>query len=242
MGSWSSVDLNGHPAELFDPDQARFAIAYLHGSGSESLLDDPILTPVLNRLGLACVRPDGGPCWWTDKPMAGFAAGWSPERMIVESALPFARQRWSLGERTGALFGFGMGGQGALKIAFKRPALFSVAAGIASEIDYHQLYGQGTPLDEMYDSREQCRQDTALMHIHPSDQPRHIEFCCDPDDRAWFRGNDRLHEKLTALGVQHECDLTTTGGGHGRAYFNLMAGRVLERLAAGLELESRRLL
>ena len=94
----------------------------------------------------------------------------------------------------------------------------------------------------MYTSKEQARQDTALMHIHPSEQPRHIYFCCDPDDAEWHRGNDRLHEKLMALGVAHECDLETRAGGHTWQYYDHVAERVLRFLAAGLEQESRRLL
>ena len=58
------------------------------------------------------------------------------------------------------LLGVGMGGQGALLLAFKQPELFPVVAGIASSIEYHELYGHGTPVDALYDSKEQCRQDT----------------------------------------------------------------------------------
>jgi S-formylglutathione hydrolase len=135
-----------------------------------------------------------------------------------------------------------MGGQGALRLAFKHPRLFPVAAAIAPSLDYHERYGEGSPLDEMYDSKEQCRQDTALMHIHPSEYPPHLFFCVDPDDDRWYRGNDRLHEKLTALGVPHTADLATRAGGHSWAYFNHMAERAVRFVVLGLEQESRRLL
>ena len=135
-----------------------------------------------------------------------------------------------------------MGGQGALRLAFKYPQLFPVVAAIAPAIEYHELYGQGTPLDEMYDSKEQCRQDTAIMHVPPHHPPPHIFFCIDPADSRWFRGNDRLHEKLNALGVPHQADLTTRAGGHSWDYFNHMAERVERFVYAGLEQESRRLL
>jgi S-formylglutathione hydrolase len=115
-------------------------------------------------------------------------------------------------------------------------------AAIASALDYHELYGRGLSIDNMYDSKEQCRQDTALLHVHPAHFPLHIFFCIDPADRDWFRGNDRLHEKLAALGVSHEVDLTTRAGGHSWDYFNHMAGRTIRFLVAGLETESRRLL
>ena len=123
-------------------------------------------------------------------------------------------------------------------LAFKHPRLFPVAAAISPALDYHELYGQGTPLDEMYDSKEQCRQDTALMHVPPFDPPPHLFFCIDPDDRLWYRGNDRLHEKLGALGVPHTCDLTARAGGHSWQYFNHMAERAIRFVYAGLEAES----
>ena len=102
--------------------------------------------------------------------------------------------------------------------------------------------GQGSPLDDMYNSKEQCRQDTAPLHVPPHEYPPHIFFCIDPTDQAWYRGNDRLHEKLIALGIPHEIDFTTRAGGHSWDYFNHMAERVVRFLVAGLEQESRRLL
>ena len=156
--------------------------------------------------------------------------------------MPFFRARWSLAPPAIGLQGISMGGQGALRLAFKHPSLFPVVAGIASALDYHDLYGQGMPLDDLYESKEQCRQDTAILHVHPAQYPGHIFFCVDPDDERWFRGNDRLHEKLSALGMPHEADLTTRAGGHSWDYFNHMAERVERFIAAGLEQESRRLL
>jgi S-formylglutathione hydrolase len=133
-----------------------------------------------------------------------------------------------------------MGGQGALRLAFKHPKLFAAVAGIASAIDYYELYGRGTPLDDLYDSKEQCRQDTAPLHVHPSDYPPHVFFAVDPAD-PWYRGNDRLHEKLGALGVAHEVDFTTRGG-HSWEYFDRLADRAVRFVHAGLVQQGRRLL
>ena len=63
-----------------------------------------------------------------------------------------------------------------------------------------------------------------------------------PDDEPWQRGNDRLHEKLGALGVAHTIDFTTSAGGHRWDYFNRMAEPALRFVAEGLDKESRRLL
>jgi S-formylglutathione hydrolase FrmB len=46
--------------------------------------------------------------------------------------------------------------------------------------------------------------------------------------------------KLSALGIMHECDLETTGGGHGWAYFERMAPRAVQFLADRLEHERLR--
>jgi S-formylglutathione hydrolase len=94
----------------------------------------------------------------------------------------------------------------------------------------------------MYDSKEQCRQDTALMHVPPFRPPPHVFFAIDPGDAERYRGNERLHEKLSALGVAHTADLTTRAGGHSWAYFNHLAGPAVRFLYAGLEQEGRRLL
>jgi S-formylglutathione hydrolase len=165
----------------------------------------------------------------------------SAERYLLEGVVPFFEQRWQQGPRRIGLLGIGMGGQGALRLAFKHANLFPVVAAIAPAIDYHELHGQGTPLDAMYDSKEQCRQDTALLHVPPHDYPPHVFFCADPEDE-WYRGCDRLHEKLGALGIPHEHDLTTEAGGHSWSYFSSMADRALRFIRAGLDHESRRLL
>ena len=53
---------------------------------------------------------------------------------------------------------------------------------------------------------------------------------------------ERLHEKLAALGVPHETDFTTTAAGAAEDYFDRMAGPAVRFLHRGLEQESRRLL
>jgi S-formylglutathione hydrolase len=242
--AWTQVPIAGKPADAFDPPggRPRFGVLYLHPYGLESLRDNPVYTKLLAELHLACVGPRGQHSWWADRICEEFDAAITPERYLLDHVLPFFNERWGLGPRAVAVFGISMGGQGALRLAFKDPALFPVAAGVSSALDYHERYGQGTPLDQMYDSKEQCRQDTALLHVPPHDPPRHLFFCIDPDDEEWFRGNDRLHEKLNALGVPHTADLTTRAGGHSWTYFNHMAGPTLRFLYDGLEQESRRLL
>jgi S-formylglutathione hydrolase len=197
---------------------------------------------LLEELRLACVCPHGDESWWTDRACPSFDPVLTAEKYLLDHVVPFFRERFGLTPRAIGVYGIGMGGQGALRLAFRHPKIFPVAAGVAPALDYHEIYGQGTPLDEMYDSKEQCRQDTALMHVPPYDPPPHIFFACDPDDIEWYRGSDRLHEKLGALGVEHTADLTTQAGGHSDAYFDHMAAPALRFIVDGLEKESRRLL
>ncbi len=244
-GTWTTLDIAGKPVEVYDPPGSappRFGILHLHGIGLETLRDKPAFTRLFDELRLACVCPHGQRSWWGDRICTEFDSAITPERFLLSQVLPLFHARWKLGPRAVGLQGISMGGQGALRLAFKHPDLFPVVAAIASAIDYYELYGQGTPLDDMYDSKEQCRQDTAPLHVHPTHYPPHIFFCVDPDDEHWLRGNDRLHEKLSALGISHECDLTTRAGGHSWDYFNHMAERVERFICAGLERESFRLL
>jgi S-formylglutathione hydrolase len=242
-GTWRKEEIGGKPADIFVPDaKPRFGVLFLHDTDQETLADNPVFTELLNELQLACVCPHGKQCWWIDGICPEFDPKISAERHLLERVLPYFGETWKLHERSIGLFGIGMGGQGALRLAFRHAKTFPVVAGIAAALDFHELYNQGTPLDEMYESKEQCRQDTALLHVPPHDYPPHIYFCIDPADRRWFRGNDRLHEKLNALGIEHRFDYALQGGGHTWEYFGRMAEATLRFVVAGLEHESRRLL
>src|SRR5579884_3420497 len=244
-GTWTRQEISGKLADMYDlpgSSKPRFGVLFLHDAGINTLVDKPAFTRLFDYLKLVCVCPHGQLAWWTDRVCAEFDPQVTAERYLLQSVVPFFAQRWGIAPRRIGLLGISMGGQGALRLAFKHPDLFPVVAAISPAIEYHELYGQGTPIDEMYDSKEQCRQDTVPMHIHPSKFPPHIYYCIDPADAAWYRGNDRLHEKLSALGVPHQLDMSRQAGGHSWDYFNHMAERAVRFIHQGLEQESRRLL
>ncbi len=241
-GPWTSVEIAGRPADVFEPAvKPRLAVLFLHDADGQSLRGRPVFTRLLDDMGLGCVCPSGGPSWWVDRPALGFDPPLTPERFVLDHIVPNFDQRWGVKPRELGLLGAGMGGQGALRLAFRHAKTFAVVAAVAPAIDTHELYGQGTPLDELYDSKEQCRQDTVPLHVHPSDYPPHLFFAVDPDD-PWSRGSDRLHEKLAALGIVHEYEGSIRGGGHSWAYFESLAERALRFLHAGLVQQGRRLL
>jgi S-formylglutathione hydrolase len=243
LSGWTTSTVAGKSVDVFDPPtKPRFAAVFLHGIGRETLVDNAAFTSQLGARNLACVCPHGQRSFWLDRVCSEFDPVLTAESFVVDHVAPLARQRWSLGPRALGIFGISMGGQGSLRMAFRHPAVFPVAAGIASSFDFYERYGAGTPLDEMYDSKEHARQDTALMHVPPYDAPPHLFFAIDPLDYDWFRGNDRMHEKLNALGVAHQYDFETSAGGHTWEYFDRMAEPVVRFVADGLLHESRRLI
>lgn len=216
--TWSHVEAG----ELFVPrEPPRFAVLWMHGQDEASPANNESLTAILESQRFACLAPRAGNTWWLN------------DRDILDRVLPWIQERW----RGVAVAGVEMGGQGAIRLALKHPKLFRVAGGLGSAIDFHELHGRGTPLDEIYTSRERARQDTATLHMHPSEWPPHLWFACDPAD-PWFRGNDRLHEKLRAYGMPHTADLESSG----RDYFEAMLAPMFTFLRTGLETESRRLM
>jgi S-formylglutathione hydrolase len=242
-GVWSKHSVAGKAVEVFDPARPpRFGILFLHAETLDTIRGRPAFEDLLDQFSLACVCPHVGRSWWLDRVCSEFDRQLTAERHLLDNVLPLFKTRWELSPRSVGILGIGMGGQGALRLGFKYPQLFNVVAGIASALDFHELYGNGTPLDELFDSKEQARQDTTVLQMRQDRYSPHIFFCIDPDDADWQRSNDRLHEKLSALGIPHTIDFETQAGGHSWQYFDRMAEPALRFLVDGLEKESRRLL
>jgi len=246
LGEWTFTPIGAHVADVYRPaglaTTPALGLIFLHGAGGESLRGQAAFTRLLDELQLPCVCPWGAQSWWSDRLLPSYHPTQSAMQYLLSDVLDWCRESWRLGPGRLGLFGISMGGQGALRLAFMHPETFPVVAGIASALEPNQIMDDSATLQEMYNSPEQCRQDAAAMHIQPHQPPSRIYFCCDPDDLLWHRGNDRLHEKLAALGIAHECDLMTRAGGHSWDYFSAMAEPTLQYLYQGLLEQSRRLL
>lgn len=244
MGAWSETTLSGHPCDVFEPAAPSphgFVVLYLHGVHLNRLVDKPAFTAEFERHGLRVFAPMTARSWWTDKICAEFDANITAERHVLGNVLPHLAERWNATPPRIGLIGTSMGGQGALRFAYKYPSTFPVVAALAPAIDYQQRFDDGDEtIPLMYPDREAARQDTAILHVHPLNWPRHQFFCCDPQDCRWFDSADRLRMKLYSLGVPHECDLETTGGGHGFEYYNRMAPKAVGFIAERLERERLR--
>lgn len=245
MSHWTTVTINNHPADLFLPTRRNehgFVLLYLHGVHLNRLHDQQPFIDEFERHGLPVLAPFTQRSWWTDKICREFDPKITAERHVLDHVLPYLAAELNARTPQIGLFGTSMGGQGALRFAYKYPGAFPVVAGISPAIDYHKRYNEGDEtIPQMYPDPEAARQDTALLHIHPLNWPRHQFFCCDPEDYRWWESADRLRMKLWSLGVPHVCDLETSGGGHGFEYYNRMAGRAIGFLVERLEQESRRM-
>ena len=245
-GGWTEHSVASHPCHVYEPPRRHATggvVLYLHGVHLQTLHDHQAFADGFNRHGLVCVAPMTGPTWWVERITAAFDSRFSPVEHLLANVLPFIAERFGATPPRIGLLGTSMGGQGALRLAYKRPDMFPVVAALAPAIDYHLRLREGDEiLSALYDDdEEQARQDTALLHIHPLNWPRHQFFACDPADARWFPSVDRLQMKLSSLGVPHECDLVTSGGGHGFAYYNCLAEKAIGFLAERLEREQRRL-
>jgi S-formylglutathione hydrolase FrmB len=249
---WSVIEVGGHPCELHappDPLPDR-ALVYLHGVRERWLQDMPALTARGEEHRLPVIAPRTGRSWWLDRIVPAFDRGVTPERFVVDAVRGEVARRFGVAPPGIALVGTSMGGQGALRIAYRHPAVFPVAAAVAPAIDFHQAMREAGDRDdgEYYDTLwqlfgdvERARQETAILHVHPLNWPRHQFFASDPADVHWHDGATRLHSKLVALGIPHTARLEPHGGGHSVAFYDAVAPALIRFVLDALDQEARRL-
>ena len=160
-------------------------------------------------LGLGVVVPNVLP-WWVDRPDPALKPARSPISFAINDLAPWIQKKWPEDSRLAAL-GVGLGGQGALQLAYRHPEVFSMATAICPAIDFHRLHDSSPQLQEWFETQERARQDTATLRLHPLNWPPHQWFACPRGD--WrFDGCERLASKLTSMGIPFEADLETADG------------------------------
>jgi S-formylglutathione hydrolase FrmB len=244
---WSTITVAGRECELFAPPApaAGRAVVWLHDLAEERLCDAAPFRDPLEAARVPVIAPRSGRSWWLDRPMPGYDAGMTPERFVVDAVRAEIERRFAVRPPGIAVMGVGMGGQGALRIAYRHPAVFPVAAAVAPAIDFHRGMREAGDLadGELFDTLweafgdvERARQDTAILHVHPLNWPRHQYFASDPADALWHDGADRLRSKLVALGIPHVAALEP------RADFAAAAAAAaVAFVLAALDAEGRRL-
>ncbi len=199
--SWQRLELSGHFAELLLVQPERPTLLYLPHFDGALPSAYPMWERACRQSQLNCVVPIAGESWWTERPVPSFAEDISPGQFVAEMLIPETQKRCqSMGHNLFAM-GIGSGGHAALRMGFRYPNAFKGIYAWNATID-QQIYWDVRPeLQDIYSSRESCRQDSALFLIQQF-WPQTIHFGCDPDSPN-RDGNDRLHEKLNAIGVPH---------------------------------------
>jgi S-formylglutathione hydrolase len=249
---WSRVTVAGHSCEVFAPPEALRgrAVIFLHDLDGVPLSQCDDLRAAVESAGLPTIAPLTGRSWWLDRILPTFDRGMSPERFVCNSVVAEINTRFGVRPPGIALVGVGMGGQGALRLAYRHPGVFPIAAAVAPALDFHLGMRQAADRDdgELFDTLwetfgdvERARQDTAILHVHPLNWPRHQWFASSPDDLHWHDGAGRLHGKLVALGIPHEAVLEGPPGEDRAAFERRMAGAAIEFVVAALDKESRRI-
>src|SRR4029078_6463104 len=136
-GVWSTAEIAGKTADVYDPpgDRPGFGVVHLHPHSLKTISAVHAYSRWFDQFNLACVCPHGGPCWWADRVCPDFDPQVTPERHVLDAVVPYFRERWGLPPRSLAIQGICMGGQGALRLAFKHPDTFAVVAAFAPAIE-----------------------------------------------------------------------------------------------------------
>jgi pimeloyl-ACP methyl ester carboxylesterase len=247
---WTVIDVAGHACELFAPPEPTpgKAVIYLHGVRERWLRESTGLRDAIEAASLPVIAPRTGRSWWLDRPMPGFDSEVTPEQYVVAAIRDEVQRRFGVTSPGVALIGTSMGGQGALRIAYRHPGIFPIAAAIAPAIDFHLAMREAGDREdgELYDTLwqtygdvERARQDTAILHVHPLNWPRHQWFASDPSDIHWRDGAERLHSKLVALGIPHTALLEPRGSGHSAVFYDAVAPEIVQFALTALDAESR---
>jgi pimeloyl-ACP methyl ester carboxylesterase len=242
---WSTEVVDGWgEVDVFEPSGPAPAIPllFLHGLFRDgdrflTLRDRSGWATRCEQAGLRVVCPQGGDGGWTPRARHILPGGMSSRPVLeaLRQTLPvWMQQRWSLPTSACAVAGLELGGQGALQLAYRDPRSFPIVVAIAPKVDYYTWWGQGTWLDQQYDSAEAARQDSVLLQVHGLKWPREQLLLCDPSDPYCFDGVTTLVSKLRSSGVPCEVDLETRAGGLSWDYAEAQAERWLEFLTLAI--------
>src|SRR5207245_3598411 len=108
-----------------------YVVPYLHRKHLNRLHDQLAFVAQFDKHGLAVAAPMAGRSWWTDKICNEFDRAISAENHVLQNVLPFIEQHLGAKPPRIGLLGTSMGGQGALRLAYRQPRPFRVAAALS---------------------------------------------------------------------------------------------------------------
>jgi hypothetical protein len=244
---WSSFVVDGHAVELFvpasQPDRPPGGLLHLRDVDDRPPSQSQAWHAAIASSPLPVVSLSGGGSWWLDRVVPRFDARCSPEAFVVHTLAGWIQERFGIPAAAVAVVGQGSGGQGALRLAYRHPAAFPVAAAVLPTIDFHRTMHGGEPgsetLWEVFGDVEAARQETAILHVHPLNWPRHQAFHAHAGDIPSADASERLHSKLIALGIPHEAELA--GRAEPQAWLSTATAAAVRFAVDRLERDSRRI-
>jgi S-formylglutathione hydrolase len=239
---WSPVTTAACPLDVFTPAEdgdLAGVVIFLPGYDGRTPQGDDSWIAALDASRMACVAPRVAECCWSLVVEDVVASAESPLAWVRHELRAWIAERFGSSVRV-AVTGVELGGHGALQLAYRHPTEFPVVCAISPKIDWETWYGHGLRLDDLFPDAEAARQQSAILHVHPLNWPRHQLLLCDPADPYAIDGTRTLASKLASSGIRFQQDTESTHGGFGWNYASAMAGRVVKFLAEGVEDLSRR--
>jgi len=204
----------------------RFPVVYvLHGySGNPSRTlkqDIPDLAEQSERYQMIFVLPDGGYDSWYFDSIADDNVRY--ETFISKELISFTDQCYPTlpAKNKRAIYGWSMGGQGALYLAIRHKDLFGAAGSICGAVDFRPFtnaYGIEKGLGDFQTHQKSWEEHTALYQAGAlKNKDLKIIIDCGLNDPL-LNCNRALHQKLIDLKVDH--DYTERPGAHNDAYWS----------------------
>lgn len=166
---------------------------------------------------LVIVLPDGEPHGWYLGPIGASLRDELVDH--VRATLPVLDPTSAEGQGQWGIAGLSMGGHGAINLALDRPEVFSVAWSMSGAVDLphaksrQALKAAFGPYGPSTAAAWEARSVVHRVAREPGRARRlTLRVDCGTDDRVWIGPNERLHQTLSELGIEHSWQ--TVPGGH----------------------------
>lgn len=218
-GNWVQSTVGGHPFEAWEPSSGPFtdAIVFFHDLGGLSPSQRDDWRSIIQSSPVPVVCPLAGRTWWLSVPTDEFLEA-GPLGWVQAEVVPWIEARWGIKPPHFGLIGVGMGGSGALNLSYRAARQFPVVAAVSAAVDFHVYQPHEPVLQAAFESVEAARQQTAILHLHPLNWPLSQRIACDPRDRHWMDGCERLASKLSSSGIPFDRDFDTSSNGDRKSY------------------------
>ena len=236
-GNWTRTKVGTHPVEAWVPTSPTSgeAILFLHDLDALAPSQHADWRGVLEASPVPVICPLAGRTWWLSLPTAEFPEG-GPLGWVRSEVVPWIEATFQVKPPRMGVVGIGMGGGGALNLAYRSARQFPVVAAISAAVDFHVYQASEPALSEVFESVEAARQETATLHLHPLNWPLFQRIACHPADPLWFDGCERLASKLGSSGIPFDSELGQWSAFERRGYesqqLRLSIEYVLQHLAS----------